>query len=75
MKKLIITVAAIFSAVTAAQIVAQIVRSRRCIEDQRWQNALAEFKAARERRAPQVEIERTKRQLGRVFSQLQAKPA
>ena len=75
MNKLIITAGAILSAVTAAQIVAQIARSRRCIEDQRWQNALAEFKAAREHHAPQVEIERTKRQLGHVFRQLQAEQA
>ena len=75
MKRLIFAAGAIFSVVTAAQIIVQAVRSRRCIEDQRWQDALAEFKAARERDAPQVEIERTKRQLGRVFRQLQAEQA
>ena len=75
MKRLIFLAGAVFSVVTAAQIVGQIIRSRRCVQDPRWQNALAEFKAARERNAPQVEIERTKRELGLVFRQLQAEQA
>lgn len=65
----------VFSVVTAVQIVGQIVRSRNCVKDPRWQEAVTAYKVARERNAPEVELERTKRELGKVFKQLQLERA
>jgi hypothetical protein len=79
MKRLVILsgilAVAIFAVVSALQIAAQMARSQRCIQDPRWQAALAHYKAARERNAPQVELEQTKRELGLVFRQIRSEQA
>jgi hypothetical protein len=49
-----------------------IARLTPIVEDARWKEAVADYKSARERGAPEVELEQRKREIGRVFQELRS---
>ena len=42
------------------------------LEDARWKEAVTNYKKARERGAPKMELEQKKREIGRVFQELRS---
>jgi hypothetical protein len=75
MKKTIARVSLIIGLLLAVQVVAgRIIKARLqpMLEDDRWKEAVADYKSARERRAPEVELEQKKREIGRVFREMRS---
>ena len=79
MQRLLLVVVGVIFAVLAVLVVARSVmeskHARGWLEDPRWQEAVEKYKKARERNAPQVEIEQRKREIGEIVQQLRAEQA
>jgi hypothetical protein len=75
MKKTMLRVLLIVGLLIAAQAIAgRIIKAKLkpMLEDTRWKEAIADYKRARERGAPEVELEQKKREIGRVFKELRS---
>ncbi len=47
-------------------------RFKPMLEDPRWKEAISAYRTARQRGEPQVELEKRKREIGRVFQELRS---
>jgi hypothetical protein len=75
MKKILFVVAIIAAVAIVMRVVDETKRARQWLEDPRWQDAVDNYRKARERNAPQVEIEQRKREIGELVRQLRAEQA
>jgi uncharacterized MAPEG superfamily protein len=79
MKRLYLVVVGLIVAVLAVLVVVRIAveskHAREWLQDPRWQEAVENYKKARERNAPQVELEERKREIGVLVRQLRTEQA
>ena len=75
MKKTLLKALLVVALLVAVQAIAgRIIKAKLkpMLEDTRWKEAVADYKRARERGAPEVELEQKKREIGRVFQELRS---
>lgn len=72
MKKLAIVAGGALTVAAAVRVLTQMVKARGCPQDPRWNEAILAYKRARERNAPEVEVEAARQELGRIYKQIQA---
>ncbi len=75
MKRLSFVVLAIVAVVVIVRVAKESARAREWLVDPRWKEAVENYNKARERHAPQVEIEQRKREIGQIVKQLRAEQA